>query len=383
MGMTFIEVPGTEVAMCIHETRRRDYALFAKSNAVVNQFWEHANYRGVPCGNEDDHPVCFVSRFDAEAFCDWLSEKEGRHYRLPTDEEWSYAVGIGELESKLSLRTPQDRDGKFPGVYPWEGPFPPMDPKRDGNYADMSLFRKFSGLKYIDGYDDGFVTTAPVMSFAANKLGIFDLGGNVWEWVSDSWDGNEENLVLRGGDFLNEKTVSLHSGGRSGMVPSDFHALNYRNVGVGFRCVLDLGATGSIPASDPVASPVAAQPVGPVPPAVMPDSGGGGPQLQAFVTMLEHGPDQVCLPLGIAMPPTLEQDLKGLKDGLVAEGKAGLVADLERYRAAYAVTVSMLEILTERNSTPQVTVWETRRAALRPFLEGRITAFKEADTKLP
>lgn len=134
-------------------------------------------------------------------------------------------------------------------------------------------------------------------------------------------------------------------------------------------------SSGSSPSNSTQALPVA--------PVVMPDSGVGGPQLQSFVEMLEHGPDQVCLPLGLTMPPTLEQDLKGLKDGLVVEGKAGLVADLERYRAAYAVTASMLEILAERNASTDVTVWEARRAALRPFLQDRIAAFKEAQGKLP
>jgi formylglycine-generating enzyme required for sulfatase activity len=69
------------------------------------------------------------------------------------------------------------------------------------NLADTSFKSKFSPEPAIDGYTDGYVTTSPVMSFAPNNLGIYDLAGNVWEWCEDFYDEKKAGHVLRGGSW--------------------------------------------------------------------------------------------------------------------------------------------------------------------------------------
>ena len=55
----------------------------------------------------------------------------------------------------------------------------------------------------IKGYNDGFAWTSPVGSFGANKLGLYDMGGNVWEWCLDWWNPEQKAKVLRGGSWYN------------------------------------------------------------------------------------------------------------------------------------------------------------------------------------
>ncbi len=136
----------------------------------------------------DHHPVVRVSWEDAAAYCNWLSVKESlppayvvsgasyvlaspptTGYRLPTEAEWElsarYAGGAGTK-------------------YPWGESLPV--PPGSGNFADQSA----EGLvaTTIPSFNDSFPATAPVDSFAANALGIYNLGGNVAEWISDHYE---------------------------------------------------------------------------------------------------------------------------------------------------------------------------------------------------
>ncbi len=134
----------------------------------------------------DNQPVVGVAWEDAVQFCNWLSAQEGlpaayerkgdsfvavnpmtKGYRLPTDAEWEWAA---RHEPGQGLRR-----------YPW-GESLPVAP-RSGNYADANA--RLLVQNVIPNYDDGFAVSAPVGKFPANPLGIFDLGGNVAEWVHD------------------------------------------------------------------------------------------------------------------------------------------------------------------------------------------------------
>lgn len=134
----------------------------------------------------DDLPVVRVSWEDAALYCNWLSQQEGRApqyvrkgtalvaatpatngYRLPTEAEWTRAA-----------RYPQ---GPTALKYPWGAALPVA--AKSGNYADESARALLPAV--IAGYDDGIPATAPPGRFAPNPLGLFDLGGNVAEWVHD------------------------------------------------------------------------------------------------------------------------------------------------------------------------------------------------------
>jgi formylglycine-generating enzyme required for sulfatase activity len=167
----------------------------------------------VPPEESGDHPVGGITRADAITFCEWLRQKERHNYRLPTDREWSFAVGIGHLEPAGVL--PTDLDEKIPGVYPWGSQWPP--PKGAGNFADAATKVRFppgsnsAMTSYISEYDDGYPTTAPVMRFTPNRIGLYDLAGNVMEWCSDTSPENASGHLLRGGSWKNGRTRHLSS----------------------------------------------------------------------------------------------------------------------------------------------------------------------------
>jgi formylglycine-generating enzyme required for sulfatase activity len=128
------------------------------------------NWRNPGFRQTDRHPVVCVSHNDALAFAEWLGRKTGQGIRLPTEAEWEYAARSGGKKYK----------------YGWGSGNP------SANIADVSLKREFpsSNLTIWEGYDDGYVYTAPVGSFPPNELGLCDMTGNVWEWCSD-WYGEK------------------------------------------------------------------------------------------------------------------------------------------------------------------------------------------------
>jgi formylglycine-generating enzyme required for sulfatase activity len=136
---------------------------------------------------------------DANLFCKWLTERErklgllaeGEYYRLPTDLEWSRAVGLSE-ESGAS---PQERDRQFPQQFPWGTEWPPV--AGAGNFNGQETGSDIA----IKNYSDPFPWTAPVGSGRANALGLHDLSGNVWEWVMDTYNKDSKARVLRGGAY--------------------------------------------------------------------------------------------------------------------------------------------------------------------------------------
>jgi formylglycine-generating enzyme required for sulfatase activity len=239
LGMKFVAVPGTAVSFCVWETRKQDFAAFARTRPGVDDAWKEPSFKAQPVSFAPDHPVVNVSWEDAKAFCDWLTEKErregrlaeGARYRLPTDLEWSAAAGL----PKENGDTPKARDRQLPELYPWGKQFPP--PAGAGNYADLASRLTFGNdWETIPGFRDGFPTTAPVGSYAANQFGLFDLGGNVWEWCEDFMDGQSGYRVTRGGSWVNAEAEYLWSSARNSRPPE------FRRHAIGFRVVLTNGA---------------------------------------------------------------------------------------------------------------------------------------------
>ena len=117
----------------------------------------------------DEHPVVCVSWNDAVAFCEWLSRKEGKSYRLPTEAEWEYACRAGTTTRYWC----GDDQEKLAEV---------------ANVADATAKAKFPGWKFTISASDGYVFTSPVGSFRANPFGLYDMHGNACQWCADWYD---------------------------------------------------------------------------------------------------------------------------------------------------------------------------------------------------
>ncbi len=233
LGMKFVPVPDTEVLFCVHETRYRDYAAYATDSQSLDGTWKNQTFNEFTPGDRpEEHPVGNVSWEDAKAFCVWLSKKEARRYRLPTDQEWSVAVGLGDKEKWSANDTPESVI-KDLVEFPWGKDWPP--PLRAGNYNDKSRVMKVPGAdaKHLDGYEDSFPTTAPVMSFAPNAFGLCDMSGNMWEWSQDWLNTQQKHNVVRGGSWTTFQPNGLLSSRRYRIAP------NFRNHDLGFRCVIE------------------------------------------------------------------------------------------------------------------------------------------------
>ena len=179
----------------------------------------------------DRQPAVRVSWQDAVAFCNWLSnrdklplayERRGDRlelvepvttgYRMPTEAEWEFAA---RYDGRQATRK-----------YPWGDGLPV--PAKSGNWGDVSAI--YLTPITITGYNDSFRVTAPVGSFPANPLGIYDLGSNVFEWTTDRYSiyvvGPEhmstdpvgpragENHVIRGAGWLTGKIPDLRVAAR-------------------------------------------------------------------------------------------------------------------------------------------------------------------------
>ena len=192
--------------------------------------------------NREHQPAVQVSWQQAASFCNWLSKREGlppfyretkgiisgynpaaTGYRLPSEAEWAWAARA---------------DGSNWLKFPWGDSFPPTVAVE--NYADNTS--AYVTGRILNGYTDGHVTSATVASFGPNSKGLYDLGGNVAEWVHDVYGipsangatktdplGSQsgDNYVIRGASWAHSKIAELR--------------LSYRDYGqagrddVGFR----------------------------------------------------------------------------------------------------------------------------------------------------
>jgi formylglycine-generating enzyme required for sulfatase activity len=243
LGMPFVPIPRFETRFCIWPVRVQDYEAYCMASG--------AKFPEIPFAQESDHPIVGVSWNDAIEFCVWLTGKERAEgkidektvYRLPTDLEWSAAVGLPHEPEP----TPAARHLKAPG-YPWGLRWPP--PRNAGNYEDRRVDQlgfaeiadnieqgvrsdmDFANLDTNDwrirGWEqtvseyrrverawaaawkpvDEFEFTSPVTSFAPNGFGLHDLGGNVWEWCMDN-AAEQNHKILRGAAFAYSPASSV------------------------------------------------------------------------------------------------------------------------------------------------------------------------------
>ena len=183
------------------EVTNAQYDAFCRETDCLRpEFWGMAIYRSGP--QYPDHPVVGVSWGDARAFCEWAGK------RLPTEAEWEYAARGG-----------------------MEGMKYPYGDDRDPEMANYWIRDRVRGPMEVG-------------SFPPNGYGLFDMSGNVAEWVHDFYDGDYYGVsatvnpkgpeggkfkVIRGGGWRSGPgcTTVIH---RNGLVPQ------WRDINVGFRC---------------------------------------------------------------------------------------------------------------------------------------------------
>ncbi len=173
----------------------------------------------------DRHPVVCVSWEDAKAYAGWLSDKTGENYRLLTEAEWEYVARGGTRTSRYWGDSEESQC-------------------EHANGADERLKEVYHSVTWVAECRDGGVWTADAGSYRPNGFGLYDVSGNVWEWVEDCWHesyrgaptdgsawtsgGDCGKRVLRGGSWVSSPR-NFRSANRS------WYSTGFRNYYVGFR----------------------------------------------------------------------------------------------------------------------------------------------------
>jgi formylglycine-generating enzyme required for sulfatase activity len=159
-----------------------------------------------------------VSWNDARAYVEWLSQKTGHRYRLPSASEWEYAAvpAAGDLCAQA-------------------------------NVADQSAAERFPGWK-TQSCRDGYTEAAPVGSFAANSFGLHDMYGNVFEWTEDCWQDDYRHAAADGSPQQQGNCAERELRGGSWFTAPQYlrrsyrnrFATDYRSTSVGLRIARDI-----------------------------------------------------------------------------------------------------------------------------------------------
>ncbi len=138
-----------------------DYSRWWKFVPGAN--WRHPSGPGSSIVGKDDHPVVQVSYEDALAYAHWA------HKRLPTEAEWEYAA----------------RGGLQQADYAWGNEFSPDGKKMANTWDDAARPFPVTAQRNSNSNEKVQVGTTPVGRFAPNGYGLYDMAGNVWQWVAD------------------------------------------------------------------------------------------------------------------------------------------------------------------------------------------------------
>jgi formylglycine-generating enzyme required for sulfatase activity len=212
-------------AMARFDVTRAQFAAFAAETGYETHAercdWRAPKSAGKPLDQGPDEPVVCVDWADAEAYAAWLARKTGKPYRLPTEAEWEYAARAGSTTAR-----------------PW-GPALTRDRANYG--ADPCCGPRAEGA-------DRWLYTSPVGSFPANRWGLSDMIGDVWQWVEDcetadyrgapadgsaGTSGDCSRRIARGGAWF-QGPESARSAARAA------DSADFRIADIGFRVALSL-----------------------------------------------------------------------------------------------------------------------------------------------
>jgi len=209
-GMTFVYIPPGCFNIGSPKTEVGHQANEVQTRVCVEGFWmgktevtnkQYRDYKQSHDSGSDRHPdrnfdgdnqpVVKVNQSQAHAHSQWLSQKNGEKFRLPTEAEWEYAARAGQTTA-----------------YYWGEN--PNDACQYANVADRKLAQT-PGVKTVQNCNDKYAVTAPVAQFKANDFGLYDMLGNVAEWTcsampsDNSYTGvnscNSGFLVSKGGSW--------------------------------------------------------------------------------------------------------------------------------------------------------------------------------------
>jgi formylglycine-generating enzyme required for sulfatase activity len=207
-----------------HEVTNRQFRLYQDGHISKH-------YKGYSL-NGDEQPAVYVSWNQAQAFAQWLAVQNvtGKTFRLPTEAEWEYVCRAG-TESARFWGDDSDEACRY------------------GNVYDRTAKRGDTVSVVNHDCDDDFVVTAPVGSFDPNPYGIYDMLGNVWEWVEDDYhkegykahsfedplykSGNPDANKARRGGAWSDAPASVRCANRGNRSP------NRKNNKIGFRLVME------------------------------------------------------------------------------------------------------------------------------------------------
>lgn len=150
----------------VPERKCNVYETDAKWYIEPKRSWDDPGFE-----QDDNHPVVCVSWRDTQAYIEWLNGVTGRHYRLPSEAEWEYVAALADLGNS--------RSGG--GVT-----------HENANIGQPQCCGGETGGR------DAWIRTAPVGSFPADRFGLNDIRGNVWEWQSDCYEQDYRDAPIDG-----------------------------------------------------------------------------------------------------------------------------------------------------------------------------------------